>query len=250
MREQAPFQPADLVELDQALLARADHVVAMQEIHAGNHNPRVIGMRHDVDNDFAPAAVLARWEAQRGYRSTYYILHTAAYWNDEPFLRAGLEEIAVLGHEIGIHTNAITMALMTGRDPDEILWEAIDRLHDWGFPVRGVTAHGDPLCHEAHYINDEQFVECARPKWGPPDRTLTYQGRTVKLDPAPLAEFGLVYEAIRLPKGHYLSDSGGVWNEPFARTARRFPYERQLHILWHPDWWHQALSPQHAAAAA
>jgi hypothetical protein len=245
VRSHEPFQRDDLEELDDLLYSRARAVVALQEVHAGNERSDVIALRHDVDNSFEPVAKLARWEASRGYRATYFVLHTAAYWIDEPFFRAGLEEIAVLGHEIGLHANALTVALLTGQDPHELLWEAADRLREWGFTVRGVAPHGDQLCHKAGYVNDEQFSECVRPGMGAFNRVLTYQGRTLQLAPLPLSAFGFAYEAYRLPKGHYLSDSGGVWSEPV--TA--FGFERQLHVLQHPDWWAQALSPNRLEVA-
>jgi hypothetical protein len=243
MRAHEPFESDDLAELDELLLARAEAVVAMREVAAGRRDPLVIGMRHDVDNVFPPALEIARWEAARGYRSTFFIRHDAPYWDDERELQSGLEEIAALGHEIGIHTNALTVALLTGRDPDEILAEAIARLRGWGHDVRGVVSHGDSLCYRARYVNDEQFEECARPEMGPASRTLRHMDVAVVIRPRPLSDFGLEYESYRLGRANYLSDSGGQWSTPgFPRTCYEFPSPRgQLHILQHPDWWGAAF---------
>ena len=60
MRDREPFQSGDLADLDERLLSRASRVVAMREIHDGERDPAVIGMRHDVDNVFAPALQVAR----------------------------------------------------------------------------------------------------------------------------------------------------------------------------------------------
>jgi hypothetical protein len=234
---------ADLLQLDD-LLSRAHAVVAMQEIHAGNSRNDVIGLRHDVDDNadsLATAVKLARWEAERGYRSTFFMLHTASYWQASAF-EDSLYAIARHGHEIGIHANALAHALRNGGDPDEILWDAIEDLRTLGFPVRGVAGHGDGICFPAGIINDEQFLECARPEMGAPDRAIKFNGITLTLAPKPLEHFGLVYESLRLPRARYQSDSGGRWYEPMTKTVAEFPSERgQLHLLVHPDWYGEAL---------
>ena len=272
MNDHAPFTPADLAELDERLLDRASAVIAMREIYAGNHDTNAIGMRHDCDagHSLTTAVRMAEWEADRGYRSTYYVLHTSPYWV-APEFRRSLDRIAGCGHEIGIHTNALAEGLRTGRDPHVILMNAIERLRSWGFPVTGVAGHGDTFCNrdrqpgEITFANDEQFVECARPNEGEPDRLITRGSVSYKLDPRPLADFGLEYEAIRVsgewPKWR-VSDSGGKWKhadyEPTfdeavdlfeARTGGvRAP--QQLQMLVHPDWWHEAFvrSPVKAVA--
>ncbi len=236
------FNASDLEELDSLLLARADSVVAMHDVYQGRTDDRVIGLRHDVDDNQASletAVKLAGWEAERGYRSTYFILHTAAYWDDEPRLRAALDQIAVRGHEIGIHADALTVALREGGDPAAILIAAITQLRGYGHPVYGVAGHGGELCGQVGFVNDEIFSECARPEMGAPDRILTFEERTLRLAPRPLADFGLVYETYRLPRRRYLSDSGDHWN---IRPARAADGPGQLHILMHPDWWEEAFS--------
>lgn len=226
----------DLAELD-TLLASARAVVPMRDIWAGNTDPAVIGLRHDVDDNVGSldtAVRIAGWEHARGYRSTFFMLHTAHYWDS---LQGPLERIAGYGHEIGIHTNAVTVALTVGGDPADILAAAIDQLRGWGHEIVGVAPHGDELCHTAGFINDEIFTECARPDMGAPDRWLNHDGHHVRLQPRPLAHWRLGYETYRLPRGRYLSDSGGTWNIP----PRDIGHRGQLHILWHPDWWGNAL---------
>jgi len=233
----------DLTQLDE-LLSKASAVVSMREIAAGNHDPSVIGLRHDVDDNpgsLDTAVKIARWEAERGYRSTFFMLHGTSYWTPDR-LPAAVEEIAGHGHEIGIHANGIAEALRTGRDPDDILAEALAELCAIGFPVIGVAGHGDRLCYDAEFVNDEQFVECARPNMGAPDRMLTLRGVTLELAPKTLSFFALEYESLRLPRGHYQSDSGGQWFEPMAQTIAGFPYANgPLQVLQHSDWWGSAF---------
>lgn len=271
MRRNAPFGWADLEELDERFLSKAARVIAIEDSVAGDRAPNTIGLRHDCDagHSLATAVSMAHWEQERGYRSTYYLLHTSPYWNYAWFPNA-VHEIASCGHEIGIHTNALAESLRTGQDPDIILWEAIQRLRDLGYRVRGAAGHGDPFCNrdraegEITFANDEQFVECRREKEGPADRVITRGSISLRLAPRPLADFGLEYEALfsSLPYPFRFSDSGGKWLTPgFDETADRFARQTevtrppethedpaQLRLLIHPDWWAQAFEPVRAAA--
>lgn len=263
MRACAPFHLDDLNELDERLFARADAVIAMEDVQDGNRSANVIALRHDCDSaeSLDTAVRIAEWEHARGYRATFYMLHTSPYWNFPQF-PARLEQIAGYGHEIGIHTNALAEALRTGGDPDAILSNAILTLRGYGHMIRGVAGHGDPFCNrdrgpgEITFANDEQFVECARPQEGAPDRTITRGQYSLTLAPRPLADFGLEYEALvlALPHPWRISDSGGRWLNPgFEETAERWDTRQgvhglQLHFLWHPDWWARAFASQAVAA--
>ena len=266
MRPHAPFCADDLAELDEAFLSRAARVVAMEDVVAGDRGANVIGFRHDCDNfrSLATACDMAAWEADRGYRSTYFILHTAPYWQAQGFDDA-LEEIASHGHEIGIHVDALARAMVTGEDPDTILDAAIGYLRHLGHDIRGAAGHGNSICNrDAHegegwFANDEQFVECRRPDYGDADRVIVRGKNTLKLAPRSLADFGLEYEALfcALPFHFRFSDSGGRWIAPgFGETAERFHGQvdvaaapengyqpAQLHLLVHPDWWENAFVP-------
>lgn len=266
MRRSAPFLPEDLDALGE-FFDTTGGVVAMREIHRGNRDPRVIGLRHDVDNHpkaLDTAVALAHWEAERGYRSTYFLLHTARYWRDGRWKAAALE-MADLGHEIGLHLDAIASCLeKRGGDPFDLVDGALDEMRMEGLEVIGVVAHGNrPVCVDANFANDELFLECVRPQNGAPDRELTYHGRTVKLAPRSLADFDLEYESIGLrqytdakgtvrtrPNQLYNTDSGGEWYYPFEDTIREFRglIDGQLHLLLHPDWWHEAFVTEEVAA--
>jgi hypothetical protein len=218
----------DLAELE-VLLNRASAVVPMREV-AGKPND-VVGMRHDVDHDLRAAVRMAEWEAERGYRATYFLLHTAWYWRKpgeeklSGLLRDSVDRIAGLGHEIGIHNNAIVVGLATDTPPAEILRYELDLLRGLGHEVVGTAAHGDEHCYDQDgklmFVNYEMFSEYRGPS-------------SLPLEPVPLASFDLEYESLFLPRALYLSDSGGRWNG----TAEGFPRrDGQLHMLVHPDWW-------------
>lgn len=240
MRDVEPFQRADLEELGE-LLDRADRVVPMRDVWKGDTGPRTIGLRHDVDDNegsLLTAVRLAEWEFERGFSSTYYLLHGAHYWNDAMLVAA--EQLEELGHEVGIHVNALAEALRTGRPPQAILKEALDQLR-MAVRVVGCVAHGDSLCHQAFFVNDEMFSESRRPHCGPADREINWGGRKLELRPVSRGFFGLEYDANWLPRGDYLSDSGGKWSQRFEDVAADWPERGQLHLLVHPDWWADAF---------
>jgi hypothetical protein len=235
----------DLDQLER-LYQQAAAVVATEDVHDGLTHPMAIAVRHDVDNVIQPAVEMARWEHERGYRSTYFILHgngvPGHYWFDKTLLRESLETIAGYGHEIGLHVNALAESLRTGRDPVEIIEDTVVELRSYGHRIRGVVAHGDPLCHRARFVNDEIFVESARPSYGPPGRIIEADGARVQIRPVSRRRFGLEYDPNWLPRADYLSDSGGTWSQPLDEVATRFPHATgQLHLLVHADWWIPAL---------
>ena len=248
MREQHPFHIADLEELHTELFSRADRVVPMRDIFKGDTSPRVIGLRHDVDDNtgsFETALRMAEWEFEHGYSSTYFLLHGSYYWTED-WLPAA-PQFEELGHEVGIHVNAIAEGLRQKRDPHAILADAIFELRGTGVRVVGCVAHGDQLCHTAKFVNDEIFEESPRPDYGAPDRLIEHEGVIHPLVTVPRANYGLEYDANWLPRGDYLSDSGGRWSQYFEGVVSRFG-EGQLHVLQHPDWWAEAFVPESVAA--
>jgi hypothetical protein len=53
--------------------------------------------------------------------------------------------------------------------------------------------------------------------------------------------FGFDYDPNWLPRGNYISDSGGEWSQSFNDVAEAWPTQGQLHILVHPCWWREAF---------
>ena len=243
MNERAPFQASDLEELDARLYSRADRVVPMRDIWKGDIGRNVIGLRHDVDaasdaaaEAFETALAMARWECDHGYSSTYFLLHGAPYWTTGNLARA--MEFEELGHEVGLHVNGIAEAFRQKRDPAVIVAEALAELREF-VRVEGCVAHGDPLCRDStgrvRFVNDEMFLETQRPDVGDPCRIVTHGRVAVPIAPVSRADMGLGYDANWLPKGNYLSDSGGRWSQRLDDVAEAFG-SGQLHVLTHPDW--------------
>lgn len=244
MNTAAPFFASDLEELDARLLSRADRVVPMYDVARGDTGPGTIGLRHDVDDNegsLETTVRLAEWEFSRGYSSTYFLLHGSHYWGEEMLVVA--EQLEELGHEVGIHVNAIGEALRTGQDPHVLFDEALTYLRT-AVHVVGCVAHGDALCREngrLRFANDEMFSESPRPEIGAQTRTITHGTVSLRLAPIPRAVYGLQYDPNWLSRGVYLSDSGGKWSQPFDEVADAYLERGQLHLLVHPDWWSEAF---------
>ena len=129
-----------------------------------------------------------------------------------------------LGHEIGVHNNAIAQSLRTGRPPAVSLGEALDALRRHGLVITGTAAHGDGLARRLGFLNNEMFLECPNPDAGRPTRTLAYpdprthRTTSLKLEPVPMADLGLDYEAYSRD-GLPLGCRGSL--ESAARRGRR-----------------------------
>jgi hypothetical protein len=246
------FGPADLDQLD-AILREAEAVIPVRDLlerPPEGRSTRLVVLRHDTDTDIDNAVRFAEWEAARGYRASYYVLHTDWYYREgfsgppTRYVLRALDRIRELGHEIGLHNNAITVALRTGRDPAEVLWSELQWLRGHGFDVVGTAAHGDALCRTCGYNNGEVFLEAPRPEHGAAIRTIACRdgasGRLLRteLRPTAMAALGLTYEANYIRNRYYITDSHGRWNRPLEAAASEFERrDAPLAFLIHPAWW-------------
>jgi hypothetical protein len=181
-------------------------IVPLRDFARGRGN---LGLRHDVDLRLDSALVLGALEHERGIRATYFVLHTAPYW-DRPDVVDRLRELQELGHEIGFHNDLVTAQRVHGQDPRRILSAALERLRAGGLDVVGAAAHGSPWCHRLGFHNNYVFEGWDEPLPGFPSTDVPD-----KLDPR---EFGLEYEAYHVAADRHLSDSS------FDSRRRR----------WHP----------------
>lgn len=213
-------------------LADADRfrVVPLNEFESTTNDARpVIGLRHDVDRRLKSAVTLARLEHAAGLRATYFVLHTAAYWQQNSLvstLRALQDD---LGHEVGWHNDLVTLQCVLGVDACGYLQGELARLRRAGIRVSGVSAHGSPHCYRLGYHNNYFFTDFPErfPEF-PNDTVVHTESGDCPIPKARLADFGFEYEAYHLDDNLYFSDSS------FDERERR----------WHPkDLDLDALSP-------
>jgi hypothetical protein len=209
-------------------------VVQLREFARGAGD---LALRHDVDSRLDSALRLARLEHDRGLRATYFVLHTAPYWDDGDLVPR-VRRLQELGHEVGFHNDLVTVERVHGGDARAALEEALAQLREAGIDVVGTAAHGSPWCHRLGYHNNYVFAGWDEPQPGFPSRDVAE-----KLDPA---EFGLEYEAYHVPHDAYFSDSS------FVHGRRAHPAELDLEpghraiVLVHPCHW-DASAPAKAA---
>jgi hypothetical protein len=209
-------------------------VVPLREFARGDGD---LALRHDVDSRLDSALRLARLEHDRGLRATYFVLHTAPYWDDGDLVPR-VRRLQELGHEVGFHNDLVTVERVHGGDARAALEEALAQLREAGIDVVGTAAHGSPWCHRLGYHNNYVFAGWDEPQPGFPSRDVAE-----KLDPA---EFGLEYEAYHVPHDAYFSDSS------FVHGRRAHPAELDLEpghraiVLVHPCHW-DASAPAKAA---
>ena len=221
----------------------------VREKDIGNRN--ILLIRHDVDHDHHTAVKIARWEASKGLKATYCLLHTAWYYGrlqDEKIIHTDeliecAQTIQDLGHEINLHNNFVSVALKEGIDPVKLLGEELDFFRSIGIVISGTSTHGDKLCRELNFRNWELFTECCDDRFGGP-RTVEYGNNRVKLGEVSMKDFGLEYEAYDIARDSYYTDSGGKprmrKNLPGRKSFGRLdPGEGTVAgILTHPIYWH------------
>jgi hypothetical protein len=201
------------------------HVVPLREFALGDGD---LALRHDVDSRLESALELAGLEHDRGLRGTYFVLHTAPYW-DDPDLLPRLRQLQELGHEVGLHHDLLTLERLHGADVRAVAERELRRLRDGGIEVSGAAAHGSPWCHRLGFHNNYVFAG-----WDEPIRGFPSTDVREKLDPR---ELGLRYEAYHLAYEAYFSDSA------FEAGHRQHPSSFELQpgrrtvMLVHPCHW-------------
>lgn len=217
-------------------------------------NRKILMIRHDIDHDLENGLRIAKWEADRGIRATYCLLHTAWYYGElvndryvhSDFLLEGIERISEMGHEINFHNNLIALALREDVDPIILLESELEFYDSLGVPVTGTSTHGDALCRELNFRNWELFKECCDDRFGGP-RTVRHvvneETREYELGKYSMFDFGLEYEAYDISKDFYHTESGGNMRlRKDTKGRRKFGREKVGNssicgILTHPIWW-------------
>ena len=222
--------------------------------HTENKKKIIIGLRHDLDNDLNHAFLFSDTEFKLGFRSTYYILHTAAYYLENPNNMAVHSQkiLPVLKtmqnerhFEIGLHNDLVTLQAVYNIDPVQFLHNELGWLRSNGINISGTASHGSPYCYTYKYVNFYFFEECTYPAIGQfvNNLTLPIGGIMVPMKKGKMSDFGLNYEAYFLNNNKYFSDAtitaGVRWNIGMLDPRSLQAGDRVI-ILLHPIHWHKA----------
>jgi hypothetical protein len=218
-----------------------------------NSNKIVIGLRHDIDVDLNVAYKFSEVETKLGFRSTYFVLHTAPYYLTSPENMAVhsdkiipiMKTMQNVRHfEIGWHNDLVTLQVVYNMNPANFLHSELNWLRSNGLNIVGTASHGSNYCKVYHYLNYYFFEECTFPIVPNFDNNITVPvgGKDLKLIKGKLSDFGLKYEAYFLNNNKAFSDatitSGIRWNIGMLDLSQLQPGDRAI-ILTHPIHWHK-----------
>ncbi len=241
------------------LLEHIGTTCTTSDLFHANPDANIVAMRHDVDHDLDLALEMAHHEWKLGYKATYFLLHTEAYWNDPDF-SLKIKQFSEYGHEVGLHVNAYSPWVeQTCDNPNKLIIDALEKLRSCDVHVTGVCAHGDKLCYKHGFINywmweelrgdSPELTEDGMSAEGirvndeayqisyPRNHSLAREnGDSIPLWNLSMKEHGIEYDAAHMSQDSYWSDSGGNW----TRTGS--PMESDLskgkhQVLVHPWWW-------------
>ncbi len=176
---------------------------------------RLIILRHDIDLSISRALALARLERELGVTATYFVrVHAPTYNIFEYRTYRALREILGLGHEIGLHFEAMDFSHITGQDPREVFMREKRVLETvLGISVVSAAAHGEHAPAGPRHNRD--FFNCV-PK----------EAVDISYD---------AYEPLFTRDMKYLSDSAYRWRE--GCMCNHIGKHPRMHILTHPVWW-------------
>ena len=161
-------------------------------------------VRHDVDGDLVAALQQAKIENKFGFKTSYYILHTAPYYG--VFKQGGVfarneacisvyQEIQALGHEIALHTDGMLVYQDQGRDGAQCLKSEISWLRENGVQLTGTTAHNS---WPSYGVENFSIFEGKDRGKGEGKKAVTHNGKWAPIGVVNEKEIGLEYEANEL----------------------------------------------------
>lgn len=136
-------------------------IVALKDLQKQSSSQYVtIALRHDIDADIVTAILCARAIEEYGLTGSFYPLHTSHYYTIQPssdssqiIRHTGLEYLLTALNtsniEIGLHNDAIGLALDHGIDGASVLKEEITWLRSIGLDIKGTVAHNSAAVYNS-----------------------------------------------------------------------------------------------------
>ena len=174
-------------------------------------------IRHDVDYNIDHALMLAEYEKENNIKATYFLLHTAPYFDYSPEFAEKVKRFEALGHKVGFHNDVLSVWY---KNTSLVFWDIIKKPLDFlrGLvDIKGTSCHGAREHYDRKYFNYQLWAQWTDKK---------NEGFPVRWPQMSLYTPGFLYEAYFLPYTHYFSDSGNNWigyvvngQKPFERKA-------------------------------
>lgn len=199
------FSPEGYRDLLRSAVTAGYSPLPMREAVQASERPVVI-LRHDVDFSLQHALGMAAAEKECGLRSTYFLLLYNDYYNPlAPGGRRLVEQIAALGHEVGLHWDSSVYPQESGALRDHFARDLATLADIVGQPVVSASQHiptDSPLLDVRALVPNEAYSESIRARFT------------------------------------YVSDSSMTWRgvTPLDLVARG----EEIQFLAHPIWWFAA----------
>ena len=194
-------------------------VVCLKDFDVTNCDDKiVVALRHDIDRDMEMAYRIAILEQAYKIKSSYYVLHTAKYYNDS--MINALWKMQFIGHEIGWHNDLVTCSVLCNIPADRFLRTELNWLESNGINIVGTAAHGSKYCYERGFHNN--YI------WAGQDTIGNFNNLNIcsKLD----MNNYFKYEVYSLKADVYLSDCRGFIPSMFGE----YELGTKIIILIHP----------------
>lgn len=181
-------------------------------------NAKTVILRHDVDYTMDGLLDLATIERELGCAATYFFrIHAHEYNIFEPITYTIMGRLKAMGHEIGLHFEAMNVGRALKIDPQDLLQREIQIMNTvLGSPIRSISEHRE-VSGTVH--STPLYEECFSA-----EKTMKAMG--VKF-------FAMSREFSKNMK--YLSDSNACWRE--GDILKHLGKHNRFQILVHPDWW-------------
>lgn len=138
---------------DNGLRSVTSASVLQESIDRGSCKRRFITLKHDVESCPSKALDFARIEYKYGHRASYYV--QAYLMTEENY--SIFSQIQQLGHEVSYHHDVIDGAKGDMQIAMAIYKENLDKFEHFGFEVKTVCQHGNPV---SDYANRDFFKSC------------------------------------------------------------------------------------------
>ncbi len=171
--------------------------------------------RHDIDCSPQAALAFGKIEASLGVKATYYFNMRCYFYNlFESQVQNIVAELHSMGHEIGLHFDALQSDISTAHKLEKSLQNEKDTFETFfGFPIKSFSFHN------------------------PTEVTSAY-----KLDS--YADLYNAYSEKLMSSLPYCSDSNGHWRFTSLENFLLANHE-SIYVLTHPEWWTElVMSPR------
>lgn len=197
--------------------------ISLNKVDLKNRKRFCIGHNIGNDVDFSRCIDFAIIEKKLNIKSTYFFLHTSAFFNYSPDIIDICKYLIDMGHEIGICNNALTAYYMFNKSKSfkRILEEPIEFFRRNGIEIKGSSSIINTDMYPGMIYNNYEI-------WSEYSKNKNEGFSKLDFDRISLKSLDLLYETHFLEYDYYLSDYGFKWTGFIVNKGRPVPTERTI----------------------